>query len=167
MEKAVTQQSVCHNYNMEFAERVYYKLKRWQSIYRREKRLLFPSPAEMKLIELMGGKVLRIKFLKDINTGFPMAFVIRNSKLFRLEKIKREVGYGPYWVDFANDINRIIEVDGSHWHMDVVSDMEREIYIKGLCERSKFDARILRIRADELWRDPNRVQMKVLQFLAS
>lgn len=150
---------------MEFADRIYFKALRWQNVSRRYRRLIFPSPAEMRLIELMGGKVLRIKWLQDPHTKFPLAIVINRGQLFRREKIRREAGYGRYWVDFANDLNRIIEVDGSPYHMDVVADFDREVYIKERCWQQKMEARFLRIRADELYRNPNRVQQNVLDFL--
>lgn len=150
---------------MELADRVYFKMLRWQNVYRRYKRLVFPSPAEMRLIELMGGKVLRVNFIKEPRNKFPMTIVLNRGHLFRREKIKREVGYGSYWVDFANDINRIIEVDGSEYHMDVVADFDREVAIKELCRRRKMDARILRIRPFEMYQNPNLIQQKVLGFL--
>lgn len=150
---------------MELADRVYYKMLRWQNVWRRYKRYLFPSPAEMRLIELMGGRVVHVKFLHDPRTGFPLAIVLNRGHLFRREKIRREVGYGRYWVDFANDINRIIEVDGDAYHMDVVADMDREIAIKELCRTRKMDARFLRIKPADMYRDPNLVQQKVLAFL--
>jgi very-short-patch-repair endonuclease len=151
---------------MDYATTIYFRLLRWQNVYRRNKRLVFPSPAEMRLVELMGGRVLRLKFLRDRRTHFPLALVIRQPKLFKRERVRREVGYGSYWVDFANDLNRIIEVDGSAYHMDVVADFDREVAIKEICRRHKYDARFLRIRGDELYRDPNVVQRKVLEFLA-
>lgn len=150
---------------MEFADRIYFRALRWQNVARRWRRYLFPSPAEMRLIQLMGGKVLTVKFLKDPRTHFPLAIVINRGKLFRREKVRREVGFGPYWVDFANDLNRIIEVDGSPYHMDVVADFDREVYIKDVCWKRKMEARFLRIRADELYRNPDRVQQNVVGFL--
>lgn len=150
---------------MELADRVYFKVLRWQNVWRRQLRYLFPSPAELRLIELMGGHVLRLKFIKRPSNGFCFAIVLNMGKLFNMERVKREVGYGRYWVDFANDLNRIIEVDGNPYHMDVVADFDREVAIKELCARGKFEARFLRIRADELYRNPNDTQRKVLAFL--
>lgn len=141
----------------------YYRIR---SNYYRLKRLLFPSPAEVRFIELMGGKVLKFTRLKSSN-GFSMVVVFRRSKILKQAKIKREVRYGKYYVDFANDLNWIIEVDGSPYHMDVVADMDREIYINELLHRNPFGMRLLRIKAPRLWNDKDRLQRDVLKFLST
>lgn len=151
------------------ATTLYYRLLRWQNVYRRYVRYIFPSPAELRLIELMGGKVFRVRWLRQQRTGFCFAIVLNMGRIFNKEKVRREVGYGRYWVDFANDLNRIIEVDGDAYHMDVVADFDRELFIKEYCKRTPNpaarEARILRIKASELYRNPNNVQQKVLGFL--
>lgn len=151
------------------ATTIYFRLLRWQNVWRRHMRYIFPSPAELRLIELMGGRVFKVKWLRQPRTGFCLAIVLNMGKLFNKERVRREVGYGRYWVDFANDLNRIIEVDGNAYHMDVVADFDREIAIKEMCRKlpnpAAREARILRIKADELWRNPNKVQQKVLGFL--
>lgn len=131
--------------------------KRMRSKYRRLVRLLFPSPAELKLITIMGGRVL--KFKRFQMHGFPLAIVYRQPTLFRAEHVKREVRCGRYYTDFANDVGWAIEVDGSVYHMDEVAEYEREIYMYGR------GWRLLRIRAPRLWNDKAGVQRDVISFL--
>lgn len=150
---------------MEWYYKLERKLLRMQSIYRRQLRIIFPSPAEIRFAELMGAKYAQVLLFRDRRTKFPMAIRIKRGKLFKQERVKREVSIGPYWVDFANDLNRIIEIDGDPYHMDVVADMDREIHITDICSRKKMDARFMRIKAHELYRDPDLVQRKVLKFL--
>lgn len=133
---------------------------RWRSKYWRLHRLLFPSPAELKLIVLMGGKVLTFKWLKSTKTGFPFALVISRGRLFRHERVRREVRCGRYYIDFGNDIGRCIEVDGTAFHLDVVADYDREIYM------TQRGWRLLRIKAPRIWNDPDRLQAEIVNFLA-
>lgn len=125
-------------------------------------RLLFPSPAEMKLVELMGGKVIRIKKIKWPTTHFPLAFVIKRPKLFKQNHVKREVRCGRFYADFANDVGWPIEVDGLDYHMDIVADLTREAY---MIERGWRTP--LRIPAHRLWREPDRVQRDVMKYLST
>jgi very-short-patch-repair endonuclease len=139
--------------------------KKWRWRYRKLKHIVFMSPAEVRFVELMGGKVYTNNRLK-VN-GFPFAIVISMGKILRREHFKREVRYGKYFVDFSNDLNRIIEIDGSQYHRDVVADMDREIYIKEMCRRidRNREARIMRIPAFRLGLDPQRVQQNTIEFI--
>lgn len=125
------------------------------------------SPAEARFIELMGGKVLSIERIRDRRTGFAMTPYWNLGRRLKAEGFKREVRYGRYFVDFANDLNRIIEIDGSEYHMDVVADMDRDIYIREFCWRwdRRREARIMRIQAHKLWLDKQRLQDDVLKFI--
>jgi very-short-patch-repair endonuclease len=117
---------------------------------------------ELRLIELMGGRVWRAKHLRDPWTKFPAAVVVSLGPILRPEKFRREVGYCGFYVDFANDLHRIIEVDGRRWHMDVVADMDREIAIKG----RHPDARFLRVKAYEIINQPAIVRARVTKFVS-
>lgn len=148
-------------------ENLYHKYLKWRGRYRRIRRLLFISPAEARFIELMGGKVVRIQRIRDKHTGFPIAIYWNLGTRLKAEGFKREVRYGKYHVDFANDLNRIIEIDGDPYHMDVVADMDRDIYIKQLCwkwNRSR-EARIMRVPAHRLGLDKQKLQDDVLKFI--
>ena len=93
------------------------------------------------------------------------AIVVSLGPVLKHQNVRREVRYGKYFVDFANDLDRIIELDGAAYHQDVVADMDREIYIQELCRRQKREARILRIKAYELYNNPTGTQNRVLKFL--
>lgn len=140
---------------------------RARSAYRRLKRLAFPSPAETRFIELMGGKVWRLGFIR-LGNGWPLTIILSSGKILRAAKMKREVRYGRYYVDFANDIHWVIEIDGGPWHQDVVAEMDREIYIRDLIRRStknRQDLRLLRVPAPRIWNDKTRLQNQVISFL--
>lgn len=121
--------------------------------------MLFPSPAELKLIEIMGGKFLKINKLKHPKTHFPFAIVLSMGKVLETEKFKREVRIGKYFVDFGNDIAWAIEVDGKNFHRDVVAEFDRDSYIY------QRGWRIWHIDAVRLWNSPDLVQREVLKFL--
>ena len=112
----------------------------------------------MKLITLMGGKVLKINGFKV--DGFPFTIVYKRPPLFKREHIKREVRCGKYYADFANDVGWAIEVDGQDYHMDVLADLEREGYF---IERGWRQP--LRIQAFRLYNDKQNVQKEVLSYL--
>lgn len=129
-------------------------------------RLLFPSPAEVKFIEIMGGIVLTLPFIKSIKTGFPLTFVLSMGKL-RRERVHREVRIGRYFADMCvitPFYRRVIEIDGQASHskrMDIVYDQNRDDYL-----RSRGFA-VMRIPARRLWREPKKVRKDVLRFLRS
>ncbi len=125
------------------------------------------SSAEVRFIQLMGGKVFTIHRIKHPQTRRPLRIVWTLGKTLGRENFKREVRYGVYWVDFANDLNRIIEIDGAAYHQDVVADMDRDIYIRQHCYRNARDreARIMRIPAYKMNLQADIVQQNVLQFI--
>lgn len=125
------------------------------------------SPAEARFVRLMGGKVSTFGRVKDRSTHFPLTMVWSLGKILKSEGFKREVRYGRYFVDFANDLNRIIEIDGSPYHMDVVADMKRDEYIKDLCRKWDIsrEAKILRIPAHKIKLDAENTHAKVLKFI--
>ena len=143
----------------------YYRLR---SQYWRAKRLLFPSPAEVRFMQLMGAHILtpHIYKLRPINkNGFPLCIVISRGKILRQAKLRREVRIGRCYVDFANDLNWIIEIDGTPYHQDVVADFDREVYMREYLRKQKKDLRILRVPAPRLWHARARVQRDVIAFL--
>lgn len=149
------------HYNKSMGKRIgikgrYYRLR---GRIGRTKRLLFISPAEVRLIELMGGKVCTLAFTRLTVHDFPLAIVMRNPKVFKNEHVKRELRIGKYYVDFGNDVGRAIEVDGQEYHMDILADLQRDSY---LIERGW---RVKHIQAYRLWRDADKVQREVLDFL--
>ena len=105
---------------MRYLKKLVAKYYRLRSRYYRDSRIVFPSPAELEFIRIMGGRVLTFNFMKHYKTGFPLAFVVSMGKVLRREQVKREVRVGSKWCDFGNDIRRAIEIDGEAYHNDIV-----------------------------------------------
>lgn len=101
------------------------------------KRLLFPSPAEKKFIEVMG------------------------RWFFVWWGVKREKRIGSYYVDFVIPRRRLgIEIDGAKYHNNrVIEDWQRDQRI------GKYGWTIMRIPARDLWREPQKVRARVLKEL--
>lgn len=140
---------------------IFSKLERWLYIrrasFRRFLRILFPSPAELRFIELMGGRILKLP-IKN-RKGFNLVYILSMGKTLREEKFKREVRCGAFFIDFGNDVRRGIEIDGRKFHMDVVYEFERDIYLKDR------DWRVIHIQAGDLWRQPDLIQRRVLSHI--
>lgn len=127
---------------------------------------MFPSPAEVKFMRLLGAKVCTLPYTRSGEHGFPMVIVLSRGKILRRAGMKREARYGRYYIDFANDLNWMIEIDGTHWHMDVVADMDREIAINEMMRRNPYGWRMLRIKAPRLWNDSAGLKREVLSWLS-
>jgi very-short-patch-repair endonuclease len=132
--------------------------------WRRWHRLFFPSPAEVKFVRLMGGHALPLG-MRSRHSGFMLTIVWRGQTLKR-HGFKREVRYGRYYVDMANDVNWIIEVDGYDWHMDAAADRYREVRLEALTAKP-YGMRVLRIKAARLWNEPDKVRRDVLRFIST
>lgn len=145
-----------YNINMKALISKYYRLR---SSWWRWNRILFPSPAELRLIEIMGGKVVRFHGIKHPRTHYPLAWIRSMGKVLRDEKFGREVRCGKYFIDFGNDLAMGLEVDGAAYHRDVVAAFDRDSY---LYQRGW---RVVHIPAIRLWNEPDRVQREVLKFL--
>jgi very-short-patch-repair endonuclease len=140
------------------------RYRRVRARYRRAKRILFPSPAEVLLIRLLGGKAIVIDHIRGNRTkknpaGFPLTFITTMGNLLGSENVRREVRCGKYWIDFGNDIRRGIEVDGEDYHQDVVYEQERSDFLR------KQGWLIFRIPGHRLYREPDRVAQDVIVFL--
>lgn len=135
------------------------KYYRTRSYYYRINRILFPSPAELKFVDIMGGKSFAIDFIKHPKTKFPLAFVWSLGKHLNDENFKREVRVGKYYIDFGNDIGIGLEIDGHHWHRDVVAEFDRDSYLY------QRNWRVIHIPAVRLYNEPGKVQSEVLSFL--
>lgn len=102
---------------------------------------------------------MTVRFIRHPGTGFPLRVVLSMGRLFKNEQVEREVRVGKYWVDFGNDIQRGIEVDGAAYHRDVIAEAERAKY---------FAARgwiVLRITARQIVENPAGVRRAVQEFL--
>lgn len=145
---------------MNRVRRLLYRFRRFVNVARRNRRIIFPSPAEVEFVRLFGGSVLVLSFLKDPQSGFPAAVFVSMGWYLRQEKVRREVPVGSKWVDFGNDIKRGIEIDGGEWHRDIVKEQDRKEYLEA---RGWL---ILHIPATRLRRYPDKVANEVIEFLS-
>ena len=144
--------------NVGLGDRIIQSVHAW----RRMSRLLFPSPAEVAFVLLMGGSKVTVPFISSKRTGFPLTF-LNIGRILKGELIEREVmAGGPrrYCMDFATPkaaYRKAIEIDGSQH--DIVYDQQRDEYLRAL------GWSVMRIPARRLSRDPLGVRQDVLRFL--
>lgn len=132
----------------------YYRLR---SNYRRRARLIWPSPAEVQFIRLMGGIVVTLP-VKSIRNRYPMAVVLYRGRILRRYGIHREVRIGRFYVDFCNH-TKGIEIDGLAYHVDKIAEAKRTAYI---AERGVV---LMRIEARALKATPKAIKRSVKAFL--
>lgn len=137
----------------------YYRLR---AAWRKKRRLLFPSPAEVEFVRIFGGRFHTTNLIKDRRTGFPLTIITSLGVLER-ELVKREVRVGKYFVDFGAITpyyRRAIEIDGKNFHQDIVHEQERDEYC------GSFGWALFHIQAATVFREPSLVQREVLKWLA-
>lgn len=135
----------------------------WLNNTRRNLRYWFPSPAEMKFVELMGGRVLRIRRLTGIGNHYPFAFVWWRGRFLRHEYMKREVRIGGMYADFVFETphyRKCVEIDGREYHTNVVREQNRDDYL------TARGYKVMHIWAEDLWHKPTDVARRVKVFLA-
>lgn len=140
-------------------QKIHYKKKEFW----RNNRMLFPSPAEVQFIRMMGGKAIVIDHLKHPKTKFPLTVITTMGRTLKREFVQREVRVGAMYVDFAfvtQYDKKAIEIDGRDFHDDIIKEQNRDDYLRAR------GWRVYHIRADSLYRDPSLVQRKVIDFLA-
>lgn len=151
------------NTNMNVAalkQSIWYKKK----AFWRNARILFPSPAEIHFVRLMGGRAITIDFIRYPRTCFPLTFIYSRGRFLARNFMQREVRVGGFYVDFAfvdPYTKKAVEIDGSDYHKDHVKEHERDLYLQAR------GWRVMHIAAMDLYRQPGRVQQKVFSFLAS
>ena len=154
-----------------YFKRKYYKAR---ATWFRWNRLLFPSAAEVRFIEIMGGKIMTLAFIKHPQTRQPLRFVFSLGRALNVERFEREVYAGRYWLDFGNDILWAIEIDGKAYHRDVVKEQDKDDYLSEPChsrckepcyKHSNMGWRVKHVQALRLWSEPAVVQHEVLEFL--
>lgn len=143
---------------MEFWKTLKRRFYRTRSAYRRRMRLLFPSPAELKFIELMGGRVVRFDWLHHPRSKYPFAVVLSLGRILRRHHFKREVRVGSKFTDFCNDLKYVIEIDGAAFH-DIVEMQRRDEYL------ANYECEVLHIPAVSIWNAPDKTKRRVIKFL--
>lgn len=141
--------------------RLIYRYKKTRAKFRRARRLLFASPAEMKFVEIMGGHVVRLP-LQDFRSHFPLVWVWWWPRIFRKYNVRRELQVGRYYVDFGsikNHRKKAIEIDSAYYHQNIVAEQERDDYLH------EHGFLIMHVRVIHIYRQPKDVKKKVVQFL--
>lgn len=139
-----------------------FKWYKRRAAWRRQRRLWFPSPAEVQFVMLMGGTGWQLPWLKDPRTGFCFTRITSMGRILTNELVQREVRVGAMYVDFAVSTRyykKGIEIDGRAYHMDVLREQQRDEY----CQR--YGYKLLHVRAVDLRLNPQNVQRRVIDFL--
>lgn len=150
------------NRNMKSRLPLKYRYFRLRATWRKRRRLLFPSPAEVELIRILGGSYITVTWFKDLRTGFPLTIITDLGTVLKRELIEREVRVGAMFIDFGVETayyRRGLEVDGRFYH-NVVQDQIRDEYL------AQYGWQILHIPAADIYRTPAFVQRKVVKFLS-
>lgn len=125
------------------------------SIYARYERL-FPSPIEVRLIEILGGSTFTIGTIRRGDRQ--LTITLSRGKLLRSERFRRAVLDGKGVL--ANDVKWAIAIQGPEYERDVVAAYEHDELLKEQGWRVRY------IPARDLWQSPTRVRSSVQQFLA-
>jgi very-short-patch-repair endonuclease len=125
------------------------------AVYARYERL-FPTPVQVRLIEILGGTTITIGGIRRNNRQ--LTLTISRGKLLRSAKFRRMVldGRGV----LANDIMWAIAVQGSEYERDVVSAYERDERLRAAGWRLAY------VNVRDVWTNPASVRNNILQFLA-
>lgn len=152
-----------YNNGMSIAAVISHKLHYAKKDWWRKNRILFPSPAEVQFVRVMGGKAIVIDHLKHPQTGFPLTIVTSMGKTLRREYARREVRVGAMYVDFGfvtRYSKKGVEIDGADFHRNIVYEQDRDDY----CRQRGW--KLLHIQAADLYRAPKLVKKRVIKFLA-
>lgn len=125
------------------------------ALYARYERL-FPTPVQVRLIEILGGTTFTIGRYRHNNR--PMTITLSRGSLLRSQKFRRGVldGMGV----LANDVKWAIAIQGSEYERDVVSAYERDERL------AEAGWRVAYVQVRDLWNNPQNVRQNLLQFLA-
>lgn len=144
---------------MKRLRRIHSAFVRRRSAWRRRRRIVFPSPAELALVRLMGGRAITFPLLRDPRTHFPIALYVGLGRFLKSEGVAREVRVGSKYVDFGNDIHRAIEVMSDEWHKDIVAEQDRLEYLE------TYGWQILYVWASDIRDRPALTRERVTLFL--
>lgn len=118
----------------------------------------FIDPAEVRLLEIVGGTTLTIGRIK--RDGKPMTIVLTHGKLLRSEKFKK-VAIDNKSILYMNDVNHAIMVQLDDGKMDIVKEQELS---------EKFMAAGIRVRyIPQRWleNNPMKALTSINQFIYS
>ncbi len=117
---------------------------------------LFPDPAEVRLLEILGGSTLTIGSIK--RDGRPLTVILSYGYLLKSEHFKR-VATDNKSILYMNDINQIIYVRPNEYERNVVTYFEQEESLKSR------GFRLRTIPESWLMTNPLRARNSVRQFI--
>jgi very-short-patch-repair endonuclease len=126
------------------------------AIYARYERL-FPTPVQVRLIEILGGTTFTIGAVRRNNR--PLTLTLSRGRLLRSRRFRRRVVDGTGAL--ANDIKWAVMIQGPEYERDVLAVFERD---------EKLEAqgwRLAYVTARDIWNRPDKVRQNLLPFFAS
>jgi hypothetical protein len=115
----------------------------------------FPSPVQVRLIEILGGTTITIGAIRRHN--MPMTITLSRGRLLRSSRLRR--GYLDGMGVLANDIQWAIAIKGPEFERDVIMAYERDEKLQQMGWRLAY------ISARDIWQNPARVRASILPFL--
>lgn len=152
--------STSYNVLMRSLKKLQAKIARARDAWSKRRQLMFPSPAEVEFIRIFGGRYITFSRVKDPDTGYPLTIVTNLGVVLKRELIRREIRVGRYFIDFGQITpwdRRGIKIED---RLDVVKYQELDDYVRGL------DWSLFHLEAAAVFREPMRVQQRVLEWLA-
>lgn len=116
---------------------------------------LFPTPVQVRLIEILGGSTITIGAFRRDN--LPMTIMLTRGKLLRSKRFRAAILDGTGML--ANDIKWAIKILGPEYERDVVAAYEMD-------ERLHQDGwHMAYVSARDIWNNPARVRASLQRFL--
>lgn len=114
----------------------------------------FPSPVQVRLIEILGGTTITIGSIRHRNV--PMTLTLSRGRLLRSKRFRRAVldGQGV----LANDVRWAVQIMGPEYERDVVAAFERD-------ERLEAEGwHLAYVNMRDIWNNPAKVRKSLLPF---
>ncbi len=104
---------------------------RWKKRVNYWRRIIFPSPAEVRFAALMGAKTYTFKKIRDpvpYSHHYPLSIIVP-AGWYKDNFIEREINVAGYFLDFGNRRQRLaVEINGAQ-HDDIVKDQTRKEHL--------------------------------------
>jgi len=123
-------------------------------VYARYERF-FPTPVQVRLIEILGGTTITIGAVRRNN--MPMTITLSRGKLLRSRKFRRTVIDGMGCL--ASDLKWAIAIQGPEYERDVVAAYERDERLEAAGWRLAY------VQVRDIWHNPAAVRKSLLPFL--
>lgn len=109
---------------------------------------LFPSPVEVRLIEILGGTTFTIGGIRHGNR--PMTITLSRGKLLRSRRFRRAVLDGKGVL--ANDVRHAVILQGADYENKVVEMYERDERLEEL------GWQLIYVKVRDIWQNPKAVR---------